>query len=149
MVRVLAVADEEVPGALARVRDLRVDLLVSVGDLAWDYLEPIVAALGVPAAYVPGNHDQVFPAGTAPRGMVNVDDRVAELGGLRIAGLGGCVRYNNGHHQYTQKEYDKRGDRLSRKSRSLGRAVRNSMACMAFSLGMGVAGDNEPLETVA
>ncbi len=71
MVRVLAVADEEVPAAQSRVQDLRVDLVVAAGDLPWDYLESIVASLGVPAAYVPGNHDPDIRQGAAPGGMVS------------------------------------------------------------------------------
>lgn len=112
MVRVLAVADEEVPAAQSRVRDLQVDLVLAAGDLPWDYLESIVSALGVPAAYVPGNHDPEIRRGEAPSGMVSADERVVSIAGLRIAGLGGCVRYNDGHHQYTQKEYDQRAKRL-------------------------------------
>ena len=38
-----------------------------------------------------------------PSGLVNLDGRVRTIGGLRIAGLGGCVRYNDGPHQYTQQ----------------------------------------------
>ena len=112
MVRVLAVADEEVPAAPSRVKELRVDLVVAAGDLPWDYLESIVAALGAPAAYVPGNHDPKIGRGEAPRGFVSVDEQVRELAGLRIAGLGGCVRYNDGHHQFTQQEYEVRARRL-------------------------------------
>lgn len=115
MVRVLAVADEEVPAAQARLPELTVDLVVAAGDLAWDYLESIVSALDVPAAYVPGNHDPDIRPGAAPRGMVSVDEQVRELAGLRIAGLGGCVRYNAGHHQYTQQEYDIRARRLTKR----------------------------------
>ena len=112
MVRVLAVADEELPAAHSRVLDLQVDLVLAAGDLPWDYLETIVASLGVPAAYVPGNHDPAIRQGVAPRGMVSVDERVVSVGGLRVGGLGGCVRYNDGHHQYTQKEFEQRGRRL-------------------------------------
>ncbi|WP_332642980.1 metallophosphoesterase family protein [Aeromicrobium sp.] len=108
MVRVLAVADEELPTAHSRVLDMQVDLVLAAGDLPWDYLESIVASLGVPAAYVPGNHDPAIRQGAAPSGMVSVDEQVVSVAGLRIAGLGGCVRYNDGHHQYTQKEYDQR-----------------------------------------
>ncbi len=100
----------------ARVRDLRVDLVLGAGDLRWDYLESIVSALGVPAAYVPGNHDPQIGRGapTAPRGMVSVDGQVEEIAGVRIAGLGGCVRYNAGDHQYTQQDYAKRAKLLIR-----------------------------------
>jgi Icc-related predicted phosphoesterase len=37
-----------------------------------------------------------------PQGCDNVDGRVVEVGGLRVAGLGGCVRYKPGPNQYTQ-----------------------------------------------
>jgi Icc-related predicted phosphoesterase len=114
MVLVLAVADEEVPAMPSRVRDLEVDLVVAAGDLPWDYLETLVAALGVPAAYVPGNHDPRTGRHVGPRGLVDVDRRVLDVGGLRIAGLGGSVRYNVGEHQYTQKEYDRDARRLLR-----------------------------------
>ena len=114
MVRVLAVADEEVPAMWSRVRDLRVDLVLGAGDLRWDYLESLVSLLDTPAAFVPGNHDPRIGRGTAaaPRGMVSVDGRALTVGGLRIAGLGGCVRYNDGDHQYTQRQYDKRARQL-------------------------------------
>ena len=118
MVRVLAVADEEVPTAQSRVRDLHVDLVLAAGDLPWDYLESLVSALDAPAAYVPGNHDP--GTGPGPRGLIDLDGHVRTVGGLRIAGLGGCVRYNDGPHQYTQREYDKRAQRLLKHARHAG-----------------------------
>ncbi len=112
MVRVLAVADEEVPAAQSRLRDLQVDVVLSAGDLPWDYLESIVSELGVPAAYVPGNHDPEIRQGAAPDGMISADEQVIDVAGLRVAGLGGSVRYNDGHHQHTQQEYEQRARRL-------------------------------------
>jgi Icc-related predicted phosphoesterase len=120
MVRVLAVADEEVPAVQARVRDLHVDLVLAAGDLPWDYLESVVALLDAPAAFVPGNHDPRTGRGIGPHGLVDVDGHVRTVGGLRIAGLGGCVRYNNGLHQYTQREYDRRARRMLREARGAG-----------------------------
>jgi uncharacterized protein len=117
MVRVLAVADEEVPAMRSRVRDLRVDLVLAAGDLPWDYLESLVSLLDAPAAYVPGNHDPRTDRGVGPQGLVDVDGHVHTIGGLRVAGLGGCVRYNDGPHQYTQAEYDKRARGLLRAAR--------------------------------
>lgn len=113
MVRVLAVADEEVAAMRSRAADLQVDLVVSAGDLPWDYLAELVDLVGAPAVYVPGNHEppEAGP-GRAPAGMVTADDQVVEVAGLRIAGLGGCVRYNRGEHQYTQEEYTERARRL-------------------------------------
>ncbi|QGG40822.1 metallophosphoesterase family protein [Aeromicrobium yanjiei] len=121
MVRVLAVADEEVLGVRSRLRDLDVDLVIGAGDLQWDYLVSIRSALDVPGVFVPGNHDpRTGPGHTGPAGFVNADGRVVEVGGLRIAGLGGCVRYNAGPHQYTQKEYDARAKQLLRSARRAG-----------------------------
>jgi len=122
MVRVLAVADEEVAAMESRARDLRVDLVVSAGDLPWDYLETLVSIVGAPAAYVPGNHDPRIGRGrpSSPRGMLSVDGRAADVAGLRVAGLGGCVRYNDGAHQYTQREHGRRARRLLRGERGAG-----------------------------
>jgi Icc-related predicted phosphoesterase len=119
MVRVLAVADEEVLSVRSRVRDLPVDLVLAAGDLPWDYLERVADLVGAPAAFVPGNHDPaVTPTHAGPRGYVDLDGRVASVGGLRVAGLGGCVRYNGGDHQYTQDQYDHRARTLLRQARA-------------------------------
>lgn len=109
MVRVLAVSDEEVLSVRSRARDLAVDLVLAAGDLPWDYLEGVASTVDAPAAFVPGNHDPGISATSAgPRGFVNVDERIVTIAGLRVAGLGGCVRYNGGTHQYTQQQYDRR-----------------------------------------
>ncbi len=117
MVRVLVVADEEVSAMSSRVRDLRVDLVLAAGDLPWSYLETLVSMVDAPAAFVPGNHDPSTADGVGPQGLENLDGRVLTVGGLRIAGLGGCVRYNDGLHQYTQREYDRRARRLVKDAR--------------------------------
>jgi Icc-related predicted phosphoesterase len=135
MVRVLAVADEEAPAIQSRMRDLRVDLVLSAGDLPWDYLEALVAQLGAPAAFVPGNHDPRTGTGTGPHGLVDVDGHVLTIGGLRVAGLGGCIRYNDGPHQYTQDEYETRARRLLHEA-SGGRAV-DVLLTHAPPLGLG------------
>lgn len=100
----------------SRVRDLHVDLVLAAGDLPWDYLETLVSLLDAPAAYVPGNHDPRTGRGVGPRGWVDVDGHVVTVGGLRVAGLGGCVRYNEGPHQYTQSEYARRARQLLREA---------------------------------
>jgi Icc-related predicted phosphoesterase len=120
MVRVLVVADEEVLAMQSRVRDLRVDLVLAAGDLPWPYLESLVSLVDAPAAFVPGNHDPSTAGGKGPRGLVDLDGRVLSIGGLRIAGLGGCVRYNDGPHQYTQREYDRRARQLLKDARGGG-----------------------------
>src|SRR5436305_2962644 len=100
MVRVLAVADEVTDALWGQaLTDLRPDLIVSCGDLPFEYLENLVTRANVPLLYVPGNHDpDVRPAGgweplsplsipPGPAGCVNVDGRVHDAAGLRVAGL--------------------------------------------------------------
>ena len=135
MVRVLVIADEVAPGLhVQALRDLSPDLVLSAGDLPWDYLEYVASALDVPLVFVPGNHDPEIASARAgrnglytdaglpcdaprPRGAVNADQQVVEAAGLRIAGLGGCVRYNRGPHQFTQRQYAGRTRRLLRRAR--------------------------------
>lgn len=127
MVRVLAVADEVVDHFGPQTwRDLAPDLVLSAGDLPWDYLEAVADATGVPLLFVPGNHDPELRSATRrtgwsesappppPRGTTCVDERVLTVAGLRVAGLGGCVRYRPGPHQYTQDQYRQRARRLLR-----------------------------------
>ncbi|HEV8571526.1 MAG TPA: metallophosphoesterase [Actinomycetota bacterium] len=58
MTRILAVSDEVEEMLYGRTLGrLQPDLVVSCGDLPFDYLEYIVTVLSVPLLYVPGNHD--------------------------------------------------------------------------------------------
>ena len=128
--RILAIADEPFPG-LPDVTGAKPDLIVSCGDLPWGDLERIVDAANVPLLFVPGNHDPALvrareasawpvpivsshledPPG--PRGCISVDGRIEDVRGLRIAGLGGSVRYREGPNQYTQQEMARRARRLA------------------------------------
>jgi Icc-related predicted phosphoesterase len=118
LTRILAVADE-VDEALYgdKLTTLRPDIVLSCGDLPFDYLEYLVSRLDVPLLYVPGNHDPSvrlpdttwspleFEARVAgPAGCESVDGRIADIGGLRIAGLGGSLRYKEGPNQYSQAQ---------------------------------------------
>lgn len=143
MVRVLAVADEEVPAMESRARELEIDLVLAAGDLPWDYLETLIALADAPAAFVPGNHEPTIGRGTpsAPRGFVSVDGQARLVGGLRIAGLGGCVRYNDGAHQYTQKQYDGRARELLKNVRRTGSGPVDVLLTHAPPLGLGDAPD--------
>lgn len=139
MVRLLALADEEAPSLdVNRLREIAPDVVLAAGDLPWDYLEFVASALDVPVGFVPGNHDpEIEPArltraGTwvrdgvltgeapGPAGVQNLDLAVSEIGGLRVAGLGGSVRYRPGPHQYTQRQYARRCRKLVRAARRAG-----------------------------
>ncbi len=113
MVRVLAVVDVLTCGL---VEELAPDLILGAGDLPFDYLETLSTRSGAPCVVVPGNHDRDLEgfhrsrsgwvraglpaADPGPRGAVNADGRVVTVAGLRIAGLGGSIRYNDGPNQY-------------------------------------------------
>jgi hypothetical protein len=92
--------------------------VLGCGDLPFDYLEYLVSRLDVPLLYVPGNHDPSLkapdltwmPLGSqfapipGPGGCDNIDGQVVDVGGLRIAGLGGSLRYKAGPNQYSQAQ---------------------------------------------
>src|SRR5215472_15396160 len=116
--RLLAIADEESDALWGdTLRDLKPDVIVSCGDLSFEYLENLVSRTDKPLLYVPGNHDpDLRPPpdpwalrystedGVGPPGCESVDGRIGEAAGLRIAGLGGSIRYRPGPNQYTQRE---------------------------------------------
>ena len=108
--KILCIADEElnafwdhyVPG---RLREY--DLILSSGDLKAAYLSFIVTMARAPVMYVHGNHDTGY-AVTEPEGCDSIDGQIVEYRGLRILGLGGCLWYRPGAHQYSEKEMRKR-----------------------------------------
>lgn len=125
MVTTLVVADEVASNLCAStLRDLAPELVLSAGDLPWDYVEWLASTVSCPMVYVPGNHDPEIRVdhdddyqGIRPLGVIHADQLVVEAAGLRIAGLGGCVRYRPGPHQYSQRQYAGRAARLLRRAR--------------------------------
>lgn len=110
-----------------RLPEIRPDLVLSCGDLPFDYLEYLVSRLDVPLLYVPGNHDpslqppdlswmplrsELTVPQIGPEGCENIDGRVVEVHGLRIAGLGGSIRYKDGPNQYSQAQAGRRALKL-------------------------------------
>lgn len=96
-----------------------IDLILSCGDLAPQYLSFIATFSKAPVLYVHGNHDYCYED-TPPDGCICIDDMVYNYKGVRIMGLGGCMSYNYGAYQYTQKEMKKRAKKLRRKVRKQG-----------------------------
>ena len=80
-----------------------IDLIISAGDLAPQYLEFLVTYSKVPVLYVHGNHDGCYQD-TPPLGCDCVDDNLYVYKGIRILGLGGSMQYNMGSHQYTERQ---------------------------------------------
>jgi Icc-related predicted phosphoesterase len=80
-----------------------IDLILSAGDLAPQYLEFLATYAKCPILYVHGNHDACYDV-TPPLGCICVDDQIYEHEGLRIMGLGGSMCYNYGTYQFTEKQ---------------------------------------------
>lgn len=120
--KILAIADEEVmslwdnyvPGRLKPY-----DLILSCGDLHAAYLSFLVTMGRAPVLYVHGNHDVTFDQ-NPPEGCDCIDGKIVVCKGLRILGLGGCMRYRPGAHQYSEKEMEKRIKKLRRDIKALG-----------------------------
>ena len=112
--RLLLVSDEEDkflwdyyrPGNLEGV-----DMILSAGDLKAEYLTFLVTLSNRPLLYVHGNHDAAYDA-APPEGCVCVDDRLVTVNGLRILGLGGCRKYRDAPYHYTEREMERRINRL-------------------------------------
>lgn len=163
MARILAIADEVADVLYGdALKRLRPDVVLSCGDLPFEYLENLVTRTGVPLIYVLGNHDpdlsrKVEPIGAwptlrhtlsdpipGPQGCDSAEGRVLEAAGLRIAGLGGSLRYKEGPNQYTQGEMRRRALRLEARVR-LRRGFRHGVDVIithAPPLGVGDAGDH-------
>lgn len=108
--KILAVSDEECPALWdyyvpGRLKDY--DLIISCGDLKSDYLSFLVTMARCPVLYVHGNHDSHYET-KPPRGCDCIDGSVVTFNGVRILGLGGCVWYHRGAHQYTEREMRRR-----------------------------------------
>lgn len=97
-----------------------IDLILSCGDLPKKYLEYLTNFTSAPILYVHGNHDGSYK-GAEPGGCICVDDQVYVWKGLRIMGLGGCIRYNREDtYQYTEREMRSRARRLRHRAHRAG-----------------------------
>ena len=113
--RILAVADEESPALWDHYQEGRLDgydLILSCGDLKAEYLSFLVTMGHAPLLYVHGNHDEGY-AVRPPEGCDCIDDQLVVYRGVRILGLGGCLRYRpDAVFQYSEREMSRRIRRL-------------------------------------
>lgn len=108
--RILAVSDEESRALLSKARAgslPHIDLIISCGDLHPSYLEDLADAVNALLIYVNGNHTY----GPMTCGIC-IEGKVFTYRGIRIAGLGGALRYRSGENLYAQKEMRRRARRL-------------------------------------
>ena len=104
--KILAISDEECPALWDYYTPGRLsgyDLILSCGDLKASYLSFLVTMAKCPVLYVHGNHDTSYDR-HPPEGCDCIDGRVVEYNGVRIMGLGGCLKYHPGEHQYTDRQ---------------------------------------------
>ena len=120
--KMLLIADEESPYLWDHYQPGRldgIDFILSCGDLKQEYLEFLVTMGNKPLYYVPGNHDKGY-VNFPPEGCECLDDQLLWINGVRVLGLGGCIRYNPGPYQYTEEEMARRIKRLDRQIRKAG-----------------------------
>ncbi len=119
--KILTISDEEClalwdyyqPGRLKEY-----DLILACGDLKSNYLSFLVTMARCPVLYVHGNHDGGYTA-HPPEGCDCIDGHIVTYNGLRILGLGGCRKYREGPHQYSESEMRMRIWKLRWKLRRL------------------------------
>ena len=117
--KILCLADEENKAYWDYFRKEKlddIDLILSCGDLKADYLTFLVTMGHAPLLYIHGNHDEGYRA-RPPEGCDCIDDKVVTFRGLRIVGLGGCLRYRPGEYQYSEADMQRRIRRMSWKLR--------------------------------
>lgn len=104
--KILAIADEESPylwDYFEKSKLEGIDLIISCGDLDPRYLSFLTTFTNAPVLYVHGNHDEIYEK-IPPEGCICIDGKLFVHEGVRILGLGGSMRYRDGHHQYTEFE---------------------------------------------
>lgn len=112
--KILVLADEPEKMLWEHLRRERlegVELILSCGDLPASYLSFLTCFTSAPILYIHGNHDARYEE-NPPEGCICVDDMLYEYQGVRILGLGGCMRYKPGPYQYDEKEMRARIRRL-------------------------------------
>ena len=112
--KLLLLSDQESPYLWdyyqpGRLKDI--DLIISCGDLSSKYLTFLVTMAGKPLLYVHGNHDRTYEQ-NPPEGCDCIEDRLVNIRGLRVLGLGGSIAYSGGPHQYTEAQMARRVRRL-------------------------------------
>ncbi len=108
--RILAIADVESKyywDYFEKTKLEGIDLIISCGDLAPQYLSFLATYAKVPVLYVHGNHDGCYDD-TPPEGCECIDDQIYVYRGVRILGLGGSMKYNYGPYQYSDAEMKRR-----------------------------------------
>lgn len=114
--KLLVISDAPDPGLwdhFSKEKLRGADAILSCGDLPSSYLTFLVTMANVPLFYIHGNHDRGY-AQRPPEGCECIDGKLIDFRGVRILGLGGCMAYNGGEHQYTERQMTRRLRKLRR-----------------------------------
>jgi uncharacterized protein len=84
----------------------KIDLILSCGDIAPEYLALLKEKLSCPLYYVKGNHD-IRHEGYHPEGCVDINRQLVNFNSLRILGIEGSMWYNGNENQFTEQEMKK------------------------------------------
>ena len=120
--RLLAVSDDRdklLETRLERGRIAKPDLIISCGDLHPSYLDYVATLANAPLYYVRGNHD-TDERGYGSAGGTDLDCRVVDAGGLRIAGLSGSLDYREGIVGFSEGEMRMRALRVAALAKLMG-----------------------------
>ena len=120
---ILALADEPVQRLWSEfgLGTLRAaDLILSAGDLPSAYLSYMTCFCSAPVVYVHGNHDDAYDS-RPPEGCICAEGHVVMVKGLRILGLGGCMRYRpDVPTMFSEREMQERIRKLRRELKKTG-----------------------------
>ncbi|MBN2795759.1 MAG: metallophosphoesterase family protein [Clostridia bacterium] len=114
--KILLVSDKVAPQLYEHIQVEQfhdIDLILSAGDLPPNFLNFLTTILKKPLLYVHGNHDYKYET-NPPEGCIDIDGMIYEFNGIRILGIGGCMEYTGGLHQYTEKAMAKRVRKMKR-----------------------------------
>ena len=120
--KLLVISDTPDPGLwdyFSKEKLQGADAIISCGDLPSSYLTFLVTMANRPLFYVHGNHDIRYEQ-QPPEGCDCIDGKLVEFRGYRILGLGGCMEYSGGVHQYTERQMKKRIAKLRRQMKKGG-----------------------------
>ncbi len=116
--KILCVSDQIDPliySINAKTRYKDVDFVISAGDLPMEYLEFIVSTLNKPLFFVFGNHNlEALPYYHRKKSKTSVSHTeynstylgftTRKEGSVLLAGVSGCLKYNNEESQYSERQ---------------------------------------------
>ena len=111
-IKILSVSDLVMPSVFQpdfRSRFSGEDIIISCGDLPYDYLEYLVSTLNIPLFFVRGNHDIStrnfdFMVQPKPGGGEELHKRIVDYHGIILGGIEGSIKYKSGPFMYSQNE---------------------------------------------